>query len=53
MEDLEEFKYDLSVEFIFIWSHYDRAIIHVVFEVSRVLVMQGGEDVIHKALHTG
>jgi hypothetical protein len=53
MEDLEEFKYDLFVEFIFIWSHHDRAIIHIVFKVSGVLVMQGGEDVIHKALHIG
>ena len=51
MEDLEELKYDFLVEFIFARSSHDRAIVHVVFEISRVLVVQRDEDVIHKALH--
>jgi len=53
MEDLEEFKYDFSVELIFALADHDRAVIHVVLKVSRVLVIQGGRDVVHEVLHVG
>jgi hypothetical protein len=52
VEDLEEFKDSLLVEFIFVRSYHNRTIIYIILEVSKVLIIQGSKDVIHEALHT-
>ena len=51
VEDLEEFKDSLLVEFIFVGSYHDRTIIYIILEVSKILIMQGSKDMIHEALH--